>query len=292
VSKFVRPGAQRIGVTSSFGPLQAFARTNLGQLAIVGVNTSTSPATLTVTLTNLPSFTNLELFYTDSTANLYDAGPIAVGNGTFQVTAPADSIFTVANTNTTVQTNTNVPPPPPPTGSNWVQVLQIHLTAWKDGGPLSFPITTRTIINSLSGLATNGSGAPVTFSPEAFLVRKQFLGYTNDADVRYAVRQGKPPVDTDVSGFLAHSEAAGVTNALPGHMTGHELETYSLANDPTLSFAVQGFGASVYLNLRKSTNQVLQSRTVDVSGTGLVPAQSTNLLILHGTVMVTGGKLE
>jgi hypothetical protein len=82
--------------------LQAFARTNLGQLAIVGVNTSTSPESLTVALTNLPAVASLELFYTDSETNLCDAGPIGVMNGVFQVTVPADSVFTVANTNTTV----------------------------------------------------------------------------------------------------------------------------------------------------------------------------------------------
>jgi O-glycosyl hydrolase len=102
ISKFVRPGATRIGVSSSFAPLQAFCQTNLLQLAIVGVNTSSGPNSVTVTLTNLPSVASLELFYTDSTTNLCDAGPVAVVNNAFQLTAPADAIFTVVNTNVLV----------------------------------------------------------------------------------------------------------------------------------------------------------------------------------------------
>lgn len=102
VSKFVRPGARHIGVTSSFQPVLAFCQTNLLQLAIVGVNTSTGTDLLTVTLTNLPSVSSLELFYTSSTTNLYDAGPVGVVNNSFQVTAPADAIFTIVNTNALV----------------------------------------------------------------------------------------------------------------------------------------------------------------------------------------------
>ena len=49
ISKFVRPGAQRIGVSgssSSFSPLLAFNHAGLGQITIVGINTSSSSATL------------------------------------------------------------------------------------------------------------------------------------------------------------------------------------------------------------------------------------------------------
>jgi O-glycosyl hydrolase len=108
IAKFVRPGAQRIDASGSFSPLQAFFQTNSGALAITGVNTSADPATFTVALTNLPAFSSLELYYTDSTTNLCDAGPVDVTDGMFQVTVPADCVFTIANGNTTVPAVLNI----------------------------------------------------------------------------------------------------------------------------------------------------------------------------------------
>jgi hypothetical protein len=96
ISKFVRPGAQRINVSGSTSPfvLLAFYQPNTGQLALTGENTDSSPATLSGTLTNLPSISSLDLYYTSSTTNLaYDA-TFPVTNGVFTATVPADCIFT------------------------------------------------------------------------------------------------------------------------------------------------------------------------------------------------------
>ena len=98
ISKFVRPGAQRIGVsgsTSPFSPLLAFKHTGLGQITIVGINTSSSAATLNGTLASLPSVTRLELYYTSQTTNLAHGNSVAVNNGTFSTSIPADCVFTL-----------------------------------------------------------------------------------------------------------------------------------------------------------------------------------------------------
>ena len=66
ISKWVRPGAQRINVTGSttpFSPLLAFKNTGLGQITIVGINTSGSAATLSGTLASLPAVPHLDLYY-------------------------------------------------------------------------------------------------------------------------------------------------------------------------------------------------------------------------------------
>ena len=58
ISKFVRPGARRIGVggtTAPFAPLLAFYHAGLGQVTMVGINTSGSAATLRGTLASLPT---------------------------------------------------------------------------------------------------------------------------------------------------------------------------------------------------------------------------------------------
>jgi hypothetical protein len=98
LSKFVRPGAQRIGVsdsTSSFSPLLAFKHAGLGQITIVGINTSGSAATLSGTLASLPTVPRLNLYYTSATANLTNGGSVAVINGSFSARIPADSVFTL-----------------------------------------------------------------------------------------------------------------------------------------------------------------------------------------------------
>ena len=46
------------------------------------------------TLTNLPSITNLDLYYTSSTTNLAYGGTVPVTNGVFIATVPADCVFT------------------------------------------------------------------------------------------------------------------------------------------------------------------------------------------------------
>jgi O-glycosyl hydrolase len=100
ISKFVRPGAQRIrvsGSSSSFSPLLAFNHPVLGQITIVGINTSGSAATLSGTLASLPAVPYLDLYYTSATTNLAYAGSAAVTNGTFRVTIPANCVFTLAS---------------------------------------------------------------------------------------------------------------------------------------------------------------------------------------------------
>jgi O-glycosyl hydrolase len=100
LSRFVRPGAQRIRVSSStgaFSPLLAFKHEALSQLTIVGINTSGSSATLSGTLASLPAVPYLDLYYTSASTNLAYAGTIAVTNSAFSATIPADCVFTLAS---------------------------------------------------------------------------------------------------------------------------------------------------------------------------------------------------
>ena len=97
ISKFVRPGAQRIKVSGSTTPLTllAFYQSATGQLTLTGVNTNSSAVTLSGTLTSLPTVGSLELYYTDSTSNLRDSGAVPVNNGSFAATVPANCVFTL-----------------------------------------------------------------------------------------------------------------------------------------------------------------------------------------------------
>lgn len=101
ISKFVRPGAQRIDVSGSLGsvsPLLAFKHTGLGQVTLVGINKSTNATTLSATLASLPAITSLDLYYTTATTNLVHAGNVAITNGKFTASVPADCVFTLTGT--------------------------------------------------------------------------------------------------------------------------------------------------------------------------------------------------
>jgi hypothetical protein len=98
ISKWVRPGARRIGVsgsTGSFSPLLAFKHPELGQITIVGINTSSSSGVLSGTLASLPAVTRLDLYYTSANTNLALGGSVSVSNGAFNATIPADCVFTL-----------------------------------------------------------------------------------------------------------------------------------------------------------------------------------------------------
>jgi O-glycosyl hydrolase len=96
ITKYVRPGAQRINVSGSTPlTLLAFYHSAIGQLTLTGVNTSASAVTLSGTLSSLPTVSSLELYYTDSTTNLSDHGAVPVTNSSFVATVPANCVFTL-----------------------------------------------------------------------------------------------------------------------------------------------------------------------------------------------------
>ena len=100
ISRFVRPGARRIGVTGATAPfstLLAFHHADLGQVTIVGINTAANPATLQGTLASVATVTTIDLYYTSASTNLARAGSFAVSNSTFSATIPANCVFTLTS---------------------------------------------------------------------------------------------------------------------------------------------------------------------------------------------------
>ena len=102
ITKYVAPGATRIGVSGASSPLTALAfyNTNNGQFTLTGVTTSSSATTLSCALTSLPAIPSLGFYYTSSTTNLCYGGSVAVNNGAFSVVVPANCVFTLTYTNT------------------------------------------------------------------------------------------------------------------------------------------------------------------------------------------------
>ncbi len=130
VSKYVRPGAQQIGVSGSATPFQllAFYQPVSGQLSIVGVNTSTSAAALSGTLASLPTISSLSLIYTDSSTNLNPSATFPVANGAFTATIPANCVFTLTSTNA-FQPSVSVQLTNPVNGAYYIAPATIPLQA-------------------------------------------------------------------------------------------------------------------------------------------------------------------
>ena len=103
ISKFVRPGAQRISIGN--GPsgvtMLAFYNTNNAQLTITGVNTNPTASSFSCGLSSLPAIPAVDLYYTTSTTNLAHGARVGVTNSVFSVTVPADSVFTLTYVNAT-----------------------------------------------------------------------------------------------------------------------------------------------------------------------------------------------
>ncbi|HOX56343.1 MAG TPA: putative Ig domain-containing protein [Candidatus Paceibacterota bacterium] len=163
VSRWVRPGAQRInvtGATSPFSPLLAFKHTALDQLTIVGINTSGSGATLKGTNASLLVVPHLDLYYTSATTNLAWGSRVPVTNGTFSATIPANCVFTLtySKPSPVVVTTTNLPSAK--VGENY----SFTLNAIGGIAPYLWGLATNVSTPAGLTLATNGvlSGVPST----------------------------------------------------------------------------------------------------------------------------------
>ncbi len=96
-SRFIRPGAVRVAASSSNSALDvtAFKNTNK-KVAIVALNTSSAPQTVTFSLagSGMPSSGKLTPYLTDGSANTAAQAKIKIGGGTFTATIPARALMT------------------------------------------------------------------------------------------------------------------------------------------------------------------------------------------------------
>jgi hypothetical protein len=123
-SRFIRPGATRIGATTADANLKvsAFKNTN-GSVAVVVLNGNTSATSLSIALQNLSLGTVATPYLTNASNQIAAQAGIPISGGTFSPTIPARSLVTfVINpgsgataTNTPTSTTTQPPTFQPPT---------------------------------------------------------------------------------------------------------------------------------------------------------------------------------
>jgi O-glycosyl hydrolase len=241
ISKFVRPGAQRIGVSGSsspFSPLLAFKHTGLGQITIVGINSSGSAATLSGALASLPTVPHLDLYYTSPTANLANGGSVAVNNGTFSATIPADCVFTL-----TGFTGVNVALTSPVNGAQFNEPATIPLaaTATTTAGSIE-------LVGFYNGVAELGE---ITLAPYEFTWNNVPMGnYALSALAGDTLGNigTSAVVNVTVVGPLAQIEVtpASATVAPGGKQqfsaTGADLLGHTLVPQPAFGWSVSGGG--------------------------------------------------
>ena len=75
----------------------AFSHPLSGQVSIVGHNMGDSTVTINVLLQSLPIVNSLALYQTNVSLNLQRAADISVIGGTFSVSIPADTFFSMTN---------------------------------------------------------------------------------------------------------------------------------------------------------------------------------------------------
>lgn len=95
-SRFVRPGATRIGATTSNNNLLVTAFNNTdGSVAIVVQNTTTHTMTVPIALPmGIPNGTQVLPYITDTTHNTAKQDPVTIRNGVFPATLPSRSLIT------------------------------------------------------------------------------------------------------------------------------------------------------------------------------------------------------
>ncbi|MBX5451015.1 cellulose binding domain-containing protein [Thermogemmatispora sp.] len=157
-SRFVRPGATRIGATSSDSSLEvtAFLNTN-GTLAIVVLNTSYSamPVTLSLQGLALPANASAVPYVTDASHNTEAQTPLSIQNNSFSATIAARQLVTYVIAGGSAATPTPLPSP--------------------TAAPTAIPTTTPTVAPSPTPTSSPTPGAGATCSIH-YVVNAQWPG--------------------------------------------------------------------------------------------------------------------
>jgi O-glycosyl hydrolase len=158
-SRFIRPGAVRIGVTSGDSNLQASAYKNTnGSVSIVVLNTSSSsiPASYALQGTGITDGAVVTPYLTNGSNNTAAQATTSVSGGSFSATIPARSLVTysipasssITPTPTSTLTTTPMPtagttptPTPTPTSGSTCKAVYTITNQWTGGFGASIAIT-------------------------------------------------------------------------------------------------------------------------------------------------------
>jgi glucuronoarabinoxylan endo-1,4-beta-xylanase len=179
-SRYIRPGANRIGASTPDGNLKLSAyRNSDGSLAVVALNAGTSAQSTAFSLRNTGITTGTATPYTtNNSSNMTQQPAIAVNGGAFTATVPARSLVTYRVTGSTDPDPTTTTTPPPGTGcsaayqvtNSWDGGFQADITVTNNGSAatrgwrVSWPLPSGQTISQVwnGALTTSGGTATVT----------------------------------------------------------------------------------------------------------------------------------
>jgi O-glycosyl hydrolase len=172
-SDFVRPGAVRIGASTTDGniTLDAFKNTN-GTIAIVALNTSSSTDTQTFSLsgTGTPNGATVTPYVTNASSDIAAQATTTVSSGSFSTTLPARSLVTYVIPASSTSTGNTVTVTNPGNQSSTVgsaATLQVSASDSAAGQTLTYgasDLPTGLSINSATGTITGTASTAGTYA--------------------------------------------------------------------------------------------------------------------------------
>jgi O-glycosyl hydrolase len=272
-SDYVRPGAVRIGATTTDGnlTLDAFKNTN-GTIAIVALNTGSSSDTVNFALsgTGVANGATVKSWLTNSSNSNALQASTTVSSGSFTSTLPARSLVTFTMPSGTVNTNTvTVTNPGAQTGKvGTAASLQIQASDSASGQTLTYSAT-----GLPAGLSINSSTGLISGTPTTAVTAASVTVTATDTTGASG--------SASFSWTISSSSANTVTVTNPGNQTGTvgtaesvQIAATDSASGQTLTYSATGLPAGLSIN--SSTGLISGTPTTAVTAASVtVTAKDT-----------------
>jgi O-glycosyl hydrolase len=270
-SDFVRPGATRIGATTTDGnlTLDAFKNTN-NTLAVVALNTGTSSDTVNFALsgTGVSNGATVTPYLTNSSSSVAAQATTSVSSGSFTATLPARSLVTYVMPTGTVTTNTvTVTNPGTQTGKvGTAASLQIQASDSAAGQTLTYSATGLPAGLSISSSTGLISGTPTTAGTSSVTVTAtDTTGASGSAAFSWTINPNTTGNTVTVTNPGSQSGTVGTAASLQIHAS-------DSASGQTLTYSATGLPAG--LSISSSTGLI--SGTPTTAGTSSVTVTATD----------------
>jgi O-glycosyl hydrolase len=234
-SDFVRPGAVRIGASTSDSNLtmDAFKNTN-GTISVVVLNTGSAADSVTYSLagTGTPNGATVTPYLTNSSTDVAAQATTSVSGGAFSSTIPARSLetYVVGTSGTTTGNTVTVTNPGNQTTATGTAVsLQVHASDSASGQTLSYSAT-----GLPAGLSISSSTGLISGTPTAAGTSSVTVTATDTTGA-----SGSAPFTWTVSSGSTGGGGCQVTYATQSQWTGGFVASVTIANNG--SSAINGW---------------------------------------------------
>ena len=285
-SDFVRPGAVRIGASTSDGNLtmDAFKNTN-GTISVVVLNTGSAADSVTYSLsgTGTPNGATVTPYLTNSSSNVAAQATTSVSGGAFSSTVPARSLETyVVGTSgsTTGNTVTVTNPGNQSTTAGTAVSLQVHASDSASGQTLSYSATGLPAGLSISSSTGLISGTPTAAGTSSVTVTAtDTTGASGSAPFTWTVSSGTSPGGSCAVSYTPDNWTGGftanivITNNASTAINGWTL-AFTFPGDEKITNAWNGVASQSGENV-SITNESYNSTIAANGGTASLGFQGT-----------------